>query len=183
MWYNHAMTKACPKHPSNVLWYKSGQCAECAREYSAKYRQSAAGKANRNAIQRKYSKTPTGREVQAKARAKFAAKESKESLKDRRAKYRSSEEGKARRRAYALWSNRLRRKNIREALPKWADTKRITQIYLDCPPGYHVDHIIPLRGIDPITKKHVVCGLHVHDNLGYLPADDNGAKWAWFSIG
>ena len=53
--------------------------------------------------------------------------------------------------------------------PNWADQAEITRIYKECPPGYHVDHIIPLRG------KHV-CGLHVTWNLQYLLPEENMRK-------
>ena len=55
------------------------------------------------------------------------------------------------------------------ATPSWADLKRIKEIYADCPKGYHVDHIIPLKGKN-------VCGLHVEYNLQYLPANENIRK-------
>ena len=59
------------------------------------------------------------------------------------------------------------RKN--KQMPKWADENKIKEIYLACPDGYHVDHIIPLKGIK-------ASGLHVETNLQYLPARENLQK-------
>lgn len=70
---------------------------------------------------------------------------------------------------YYRFKRAARRARIANATPKWADLDKIKEIYNNCPPGYHVDHIIPL------TNKFV-CGLHVPENLQYLPASENLKK-------
>ena len=50
--------------------------------------------------------------------------------------------------------------------PSWADLDKIKEIYLNCPEGYHVDHIHPL------SKG----GLHVDYNLQWLKVYDNLSK-------
>lgn len=53
--------------------------------------------------------------------------------------------------------------------PTWSEKEEIQHIYDNCPNGYHVDHIIPLRG-------KLVSGLHVKSNLQYLKAEENLSK-------
>ena len=53
--------------------------------------------------------------------------------------------------------------------PSWCEKHEIRDIYKDCPTGYQVDHIIPLRGKN-------VSGLHVASNLQYLTDKENHVK-------
>ena len=65
--------------------------------------------------------------------------------------------------------NAHRKGRLKDATPLWADKPAIRQFYVNCPKGYHVDHIIPLHGLD-------VSGLHVLENLQYLLAEINLKK-------
>lgn len=60
-----------------------------------------------------------------------------------------------------------------EAVPPWADLEAIHFFYECCPEGCHVDHVIPLRG-------KLVSGLHVAENLQWLPAAMNLSKHSKF---
>lgn len=70
---------------------------------------------------------------------------------------------------YDAFRARTYRARKQQQLPTWASIEKIKQIYLACPEGYHVDHIIPLKGIK-------ACGLHIESNLQYLPAKENLSK-------
>lgn len=59
--------------------------------------------------------------------------------------------------------------------PRWANLNDIRDFYRNCPPGFHVDHIVPLHGDG-------VCGLHVLNNLQYLPALENLKKGNRFEL-
>lgn len=62
-----------------------------------------------------------------------------------------------------------RRAMLLSATPPWVNMEEIKRIYENCPPGYHVDHIMPLN-------HPLLCGLHVPWNLQYLPAEENIRK-------
>jgi len=46
---------------------------------------------------------------------------------------------------------------------------KINNIYKQCPEGFHVDHIYPL-------KSNYMCGLHVENNLQIISASENTKK-------
>lgn len=61
------------------------------------------------------------------------------------------------------------RASLIQRTPAWSELDEIKEFYDACPPGHHVDHIIPLQG-------KTVSGLHVLSNLQYLPALENLMK-------
>lgn len=63
----------------------------------------------------------------------------------------------------------LREQRIARATPKWADRRALVSFMASKPEGFHLDHILPLRG-------EFVSGLHVLENLQFIPAGANIAK-------
>lgn len=63
----------------------------------------------------------------------------------------------------------MRLSALAAATPPWADLKAIKEFYRNCPEGFSVDHIIPIR-------HPLVCGLHVIENLQYIPIRANVLK-------
>lgn len=68
------------------------------------------------------------------------------------------------------------RSRLRKAMPKWACKNSIKAFYENKPSGFHVDHIVPIRG-------KLVCGLHVVENLQYLTEKENILKSNKFNDG
>lgn len=128
----------------------TGQCCQCKVEYQAKLRISQPEKV-REQERKYYSKHPD--KVKARAAAYYDI--NKESI-YQKAKPKHIANGALRRARCKL-----------ATLPGYS--KEIYEIYKNCPPGHHVDHIHPLRGKNS-------SGLHVPWNLQYLPAKENLAK-------
>ena len=72
---------------------------------------------------------------------------------------------------HAAYQN-MRRATKLQATPRWLTQEHkeeMKQFYINCPEGFDVDHIVPL-------KSDIVCGLHVPWNLQYLPSIENRSK-------
>ena len=87
----------------------------------------------------------------------------KETQSDRYKRWQQNNKDKTRLKSATERAVRLQR------IPPWADLSAIKDFYLKCPDGHHVDHVVPLRGKE-------VSGLHVLENLQYLPAKENMSK-------
>lgn len=152
--------KICLKHPelNGARFESNSKCVRCHMDYNNNYKKTAIQK---NRI-REY--------VRAREQKGGPGYESK---KLRNKKWYKSNTGW--RREY-----NIKRRGLGGDWVGYKDDIKI--IYADTPEGCHVDHIVPLKGIDPVTKMHVVCGLHVPWNLQYLTGEENDRKWAWFSL-
>jgi hypothetical protein len=81
----------------------------------------------------------------------------------------NTKHGQSRTKGYLRYHSRLREIAEIRQRPKWANTDKIREIYVNRPEDCHVDHIVPLRGKN-------VSGLHVEYNLQYLPIKENMRK-------
>lgn len=145
-------------------------CRGCRREKEKARRKTEKGRE----LKKRYLATPNGRAkkaLQKKRRLErikadpvlFETYKAKQ--RDRKKKYNSTPSGKA----YQKRKSFFKEEKIRLATPKWCDRSAINRFISNCPEGYHVDHIIPLRG-------KFVWGLNIPENLQYLPAQENLSK-------
>jgi hypothetical protein len=139
-------------------------CRRCASDqgavYAAKMRATPEGKAASDAASNKYYASAKGAE-------NYARKKAAPDAKERFTKY--SLDWAKRHPGKALAKVRKRDLAKLQRVPLWANDAAIKEIYVDCPPGMQVDHIIPLQG-------ELVSGLHCEANLQYLTAAENASK-------
>lgn len=169
----HYMTNLpCNRGHLGLRITATGTCAECRRMKE---------------MERYYSNIPKIREA---TRKHYYAHQEKIVEKARVARATESPEKRAARLERAKLKARIWRANnpkhhnalttahkkvVKQRTPAWANLQKIVEFYKNCPEGYQVDHIIPLRG-----KK--VSGLHVVENLQYLTAKENRNKSNYYEV-
>ena len=106
--------------------------------------------------------TPTQKEHARKTQAAHRVR-NRESEAQRAREYRKKYPGRIAAHVRNYQAKKLQR------TPPWADLEAIKFFYECRPAGCHVDHIIPLQGEN-------ISGLHVAENLQWLPAKQNIQK-------
>jgi len=151
--YKLACRKAYRKSPtyklSSTSWYLNNR--ERVIKMVSDLQQTEKGRLQKNARNKKHAKTEKGKASMAR--------------------YQSSVNGRKVRNA----TDAKRRASKLQRTPAWADLKAIKQFYLNCPEGYHVDHIVPLQGVN-------VSGFHVLNNLQYLTKSENSSKGNRYAV-
>lgn len=149
----------CGEHlPTSEFYAKSARCKPCDREKTAARRRADPEKVRAEARTSYYAHRDV---VIARVGVYKAANPSKVREWERR--YRQATPTKQRAKRAAHEAAKL------QATPAWADRTAIENIYAACPPGYHIDHIVPLR-------SKAVCGLHCPANLQPLQSAANCSK-------
>ena len=187
MYYKNNREK---RNNSTRLWRENNK--EYIKKYMKEYENSKHGKfvkknyleKNKERINEWHKNYRKENIYQIKIRIKRYKTENKDKIKKQDKLYRGSEKGKSTRKKYnekysediKLWRkenkesinhrNKLRQMKIKNQIPFFTDINKIKEFYINCPNGFHVDHIIP------ISKG----GPHCIENLQYLTAKENLKK-------
>jgi hypothetical protein len=158
--------KPCKNGHVSQRYLSNSECVKCRAEKNTllKEKQQAWAKENRD-------------RKNAMSRAHYHANLEQQQERGRMKWVNNSEKVKATNKAWAnknagIWKHysAKRRAALKQRTPSWACMETIKAVYRDCPEGFHVDHIVPLRG-------KTVCGFHSQHNLQYLPAAENQRKF------
>lgn len=171
--------KPCKNGHVSKRYIANRQCAECLALQSVEWKRANKDKVNAQ-VKKRYARDAAAQRARALKwhydnRAKSVARSlayRAAHLEESRAKARewvNTHKPQVAAAAAARHAAKLQR------TPKWSDLEAIKKIYEECPKGHHVDHIIPLRGA-------LVSGLHVPNNLQYLPAAENIRKHNYFDL-
>ena len=136
------------------------RCKECCNENSAKFYKENQ-ETQKEAFKKRYHEN---KEEQSKYYGEYI-KVNKDKVAAQKKAWQQSDVGRAKSNA----SNSRRNAAKMNRTPVWAELEEIQEFYLNCPKGYHVDHIIPLQG-------GRVSGFHVLGNLQYLTPQENHSK-------
>lgn len=167
--------KICKHGHDSERLTNNGTCYTCSKIRDAKYRANPKNKSKRSVrMKRHYEENKESYKIKAtnwknnnEEKRKLHDKTYRDNNKEKRNKY--TKEYQKNNPEWCRQNCAKRRAEKLKRTPDWADLEKIKEFYLNCPRGYEVDHIIPLKG-------KFVSGLHVEHNLQYLTKLENRNK-------
>lgn len=147
------------------------QCKACVKEYTKSH---YANNVDRLKLKAKRYRLENPIKVQKLRASYYTTHKKQECLNSRKYRATRKPEIAAYNKAYhkansGILIHKLRLRQLKDRTPTWSNRKAIKDIYINCPKGLVVDHIIPIN-----SKS--VSGLHVPCNLQYLTFRANASK-------